>query len=271
MEKKRFKKGFKIVWFSLVIVFLIWNWSTFQSRNLPKNTLISDTAVEVMETDGQIVFKPKKTVTDLEIIFFQGGLADPKAYAPLCRQIAENGYTCHLIKMPYRFPQKYYKDIAGLFDLKSGQYVLGGHSQGAKMAAQFVYEHPGVMKGLFLMGTSHPRDIDLSGLAIPTLKFYAENDGLASVGEVLENKSKLPSNTQLVPIKGGNHSQFGYLGTLLLDNKASISLERQQAIVLKNLVLFLNKIQADSVSKNESYSLLPILCRLQNQKKRLLS
>ena len=56
------------------------------------------------------------------------------------------------------------------------------------MAAQFVYENPEVFKGLFLMGTSHPRDIDLSSSNIPCLKLYAEYDGLASVEEVMENK-----------------------------------------------------------------------------------
>jgi VIT1/CCC1 family predicted Fe2+/Mn2+ transporter len=76
------------------------------------------------------------------------------------------------------------------------------------------------------MGTSHPRDIDLSSQEISCIKLYAENDGLASVAEVMENKNKLPINTDLVLITGGNHSQFGYLGQLLMDNTATISLEQ---------------------------------------------
>ena len=69
------------------------------------------------------------------------------------------------------------------------------------MAAQFVYENTNLMKGLFLMGTSHPRDIDLSSQSIPSIKLYAENDGLASVEEVMTNKNKLPKNTRLVLTK----------------------------------------------------------------------
>jgi len=177
----------------------------------------------------------------MDVIFFQGGLADPHAYAPLCRKIAEIGFTCYLIKMDYRLPRKDYKKIARLFDLKSGHFVIGGHSQGGKMAAQFVFENPEVMKGLFLLGTSHPRDVDLSNLSIPTIKLYAENDGLASVEEVLTNKSKLPKNTKMVMIKGANHSQFGYLGKLLMDNDADITLEEQQAITFQYLSDFLNE------------------------------
>lgn len=241
MKKKKFWKIFKIVWISLVIIFLIWNWTTFQSRNLPKDTFKSDNNIEVIQTDDQIIFKSKKSVKTLEVIFFQGGLVDPKAYAPLCRKIADSGYTCHLIKMSLRLPQRDYQKISKMFDLKSGHYVIGGHSQGGKMAAQFVYENPGIMKGLFLMGTSHPRDINLSNLSIPMIKLYAENDGLASVEEVLENKDKLPKNANLILIKGANHSQFGYLGKLLMDNSANISLEDQQQQTFNNLINFLDE------------------------------
>ncbi|MEC8894402.1 MAG: hypothetical protein VX901_13860 [Candidatus Poribacteria bacterium] len=56
------------------------------------------------------------------------------------------------------------------------------------MASQFVYENPNLMKGLFLLGTSHPRDFDLSERILSTIKLYAEFDGLASVPEVMETK-----------------------------------------------------------------------------------
>jgi pimeloyl-ACP methyl ester carboxylesterase len=62
--------------------------------------------------------------------------------------------------MPWRLPQYNYKKISTIFDLKTGKYIIGGHSQGGKMAAQFVYENPNLMRGLFLIGTSHPRDMD---------------------------------------------------------------------------------------------------------------
>ena len=110
------------------------------------------------------------------------------------------------------------------------------------MAAQFVYENPKMLKGLFLMGTSHPRDIDLSSKYIPCIKLYAENDGLASVEEVLENENKLPRKTELVLIKGGNHSQFGYLGQLLMDNSANIPLEEQQSLSFEILLKFIVEI-----------------------------
>jgi hypothetical protein len=222
---------------------MIWNWAPFQSRNLPRDTFLNNDKVSVIETKDKITFNSKNADTIMDVIFFQGGLTDPKAYAPLCRKLAENGFTCHLIKMSLRLPQYDYQEVSTLFDLKSRIYVIGGHSQGGKMAAQFVYENPDLMKGLFLMGTSHPRDIDLSMRTIACIKLYAENDGLASVGEVMENKSKLPKEAKLVLIKGGNHSQFGYLGKLLMDNSASLSVEEQQQQTFDSLIEFMNEIK----------------------------
>lgn len=243
MKRWSNRKIFKTIWFSLVVVFFVWNWTTFQSRNLPKDTFENSELVTVTQSEDFITFQSDTAKSGINVIFFQGGLTDPKAYAPLCKKIAENGFTCHLIKMDWRLPQYDYRKTLTLFDLKNKNYVIAGHSQGAKMAAQLVFENPGSFKGLFLMGTSHPRDIDLSNLTIPTIKLYAENDGLASVGEVMENKDKLPKNARLILIEGGNHSQFGYLGKLLMDNSADITLEQQQQETFENLINFLAKLK----------------------------
>lgn len=242
---KKWWKILKIIWFRLLIIFFVWNWTTFQSHNLPKDTFLNSDIVSVIENNDLITFKTDASKNKFEIIFFQGGLTDPKAYAPLCRKLAQNGFTCHLLKMNWRLPQYYYNKISKLFNIKQGNYIIGGHSQGGKMAAYFVHENPNLMKGLFLLGTSHPRDIDLSNQNISCLKLYADKDGLASVDEVLANKNKLPKDTKLVLIKGGNHSQFGYLGKLLMDSTADISLEEQQQQTIDNLIIFMNEIRND--------------------------
>ncbi|WP_373523517.1 alpha/beta hydrolase [Aquiflexum sp.] len=236
---------FRIVWFSLITIFFIWNWTTYQSRNLPEITFADDDNVTVIKSSDKITFISNNSSYQNEIIFFQGGLTDPKAYGPLCRKIAENGFTCHLIKMNWRMPLWDYKKIESMFELKNGNYIIGGHSQGAKMASQFVFENPNLMKGLFLLGTSHPRDFDLSNRTLPTIKLYGEFDGLASVSEVMENKDKLPKSASLIELKGGNHSQFGYLGKLLTDDKAQIDLEEQQGLTLEALVDFFKKIETE--------------------------
>jgi hypothetical protein len=59
----------------------------------------------------------------------------------------------------------------------------------------------------------------------------------------MENKNKLPKNADLIEIKGGNHSQFGYLGKLLTDNTAEIDLDEQQRLTLDKLIDFFHKIE----------------------------
>ncbi|HAA15325.1 MAG TPA: alpha/beta hydrolase [Cytophagales bacterium] len=240
--KSKLRRRIRLIWFTLVGVFFVWQWTTYQSRGLPEGVLDTNGEVRVEKTADYYTFAPVGEASELEVIFFQGGLTDPKAYAPLCRQLAENGYVCHLIRMDWRMPVWDYQKVGGLFDLDSGKYVLGGHSQGAKMAAQWVYENPGQVLGLFLLGTSHPRDYSLAGQDLPTLKLYAEHDGLASVDEVLGNEHLLPLGTVLQLVEGGNHSQFGHLGRLLTDERATLSRPAQQQITRDHLLTFLNSI-----------------------------
>lgn len=235
-------KTFRVIWLTFVFVFVVWQAYSYQARGLPKHVFTRSERIEVQEDIEKISFISAIDSIETEVIFFQGGLVDPEAYAPLCRGIAEAGFSCHIVKMDWRMPAWGYEQIKNIFDLDAGNFVLAGHSQGGKVAAQFVYENTGLMKGLILLGTSHPRDVNLSKATIPTLKLYAEHDGLASVSEVLENQPLLPHNTSLVMIEGGNHSQFGYMGHLLLDSSAEISVEAQHKQILQNIILFLNSL-----------------------------
>lgn len=93
-----------------------------------------------------------------------------------------------------------YQQIKTLFSLTDTtiRFVLAGHSQGGKMAAQFAYENKNVLLGLILRGTSHPRVIDLSSFTLPVSKLYASNDGLASPPKFWKIKgSCLPTHNGL--------------------------------------------------------------------------
>lgn len=230
-------------WVAAGLVFIAWNVVSYQAHDLPKDTLTTTNTVEVSEADDFIAFKAK-TSHRQTVLFFPGALVDPNAYASLARHLAEEGYSTYIIKMPWRMASYGYKTIDALFDLTdtSKQYVLCGHSQGGKMAAQFVYENPNKLAGLILIGTSHPREIDLSTIRIPVMKLCASNDDLASLDEVDRNKRKLPADTDFVLIKGGNHAQFGYYGMQLSDDNATISRVEQQQLTEQAILRFLKKI-----------------------------
>ena len=202
--------------------------------------LESDDQINLICTDDFYLFTPSKEYKNV-FIFYPGALVDPKAYVPLCRNVAKSNTKVYIIKMPLRLASKGYnkpKEL-GLFTDTTKTYILAGHSQGAKMAAQFVHENPTLIDKLILIGSSHPRDISLSDNQIPILKIYGSRDGIADEKSILDNKSKLPSNAQFALIDGANHSQFGYYGFQLGDNRAQISREEQQSEVLKSILEFI--------------------------------
>ncbi len=83
---------------------------------------------------------------------------------------------------------------------------------------------------MVLIGTSHPKTIDLSDARIPITKVFASNDGIATVEMISSTRSLLPTDTRWIEIEGGNHSQFGHYGHQLFDGAPTISREQQQAI-----------------------------------------
>lgn len=239
-NKRSPRKTLLITWVMTGVIFTAWMFYSYQSKGVGKAVLESDSTVEIAENEGLYSFTPK-TGYQKVFIFYPGALVDPKAYAPLCRKVADNGYKALLIKMPWRLASKGYnkpKELNLLSDTTK-QYILAGHSQGAKMAAQFVHENPLLIDKLILIATTHPRDFDLSGVNIPVMKIYGSRDGVADADEVNKYKSKLPASTKYVLIEGANHAQFGYYGFQLGDNKATITRQQQQQITLDSILSFI--------------------------------
>lgn len=244
-RKRGFWKIFRNIWISLGLLFIGWMVYSYQAQDLPADSLVSNEQVEISNTADVISFTPKRAYTKV-LIFYPGAMVDPKAYAPLCKSIAEQGLQVHIFKMPWRLASLGYNkpEELDLFKDNTKEYILAGHSQGAKMAAQFVFENPSYISKLILMGTTHPRDIDMSDASIPVLKISGSVDGVASLGDVMANKSMLPDSTQFATIVGGNHSQFAYYGFQLGDNRASISREAQQKMVLQKIMTFIDSMTA---------------------------
>lgn len=217
-----------------------WLFYSYQSHGIDKNIFESNSITQARENDDFYSFTPTTKYKKV-IIFYPGALVDPKAYAPLCRKISDNGYKVLLIKMPWRLAKNGYNKPKeqSFFKDSTKQYILAGHSQGAKMAAQFVYENPTLIDKLILIATTHPRDIDLSNVNIPILKICGSKDGIAKVADINKNKSKLPPETKYVSIRGANHAQFGYYGFQLGDDKAGITRAQQQKVTLANILSFI--------------------------------
>jgi surfactin synthase thioesterase subunit len=179
-------------------------------------------------------------------------MAEPSAYAPLARTLSEAGYLTIIVKLPWGtaplagHEAQLWQTTQTIMTKENSiqQWILGGHSRGAAIAARTILAHEASFAGLILIGTSHPKEaaFSLSSSQIPVTKIFASEDGLASVAEVEANRGFLPQQTTWTKIAGGNHAQFGYYGTQLGDGQAIISREQQQQDTAVAILTFLNNL-----------------------------
>lgn len=244
----------RTIWVIAGLSFLLWLIFSYQSRDLPAAVLQSDATLTVTQSRDYISFWPEAHQPVTGLLFYPGGMVDPNAYAPLARQLAEKGFAAYLVKLPLRsapLPGQEAQVMAYTRQVMatnpSIQHWLGGHSWGGAIASRFVAAAPALFAALVLIGTSHPKDaaFDLSR-ALPVMKIYATQDGLASVAEIEETSRFLPKDTLWVRIEGGNHSQFGYMGTLLGDHRATISRVDQQAQTVAAILSLLKRVEQRS-------------------------
>jgi hypothetical protein len=249
---KKARQTFRIIWVVAGILFFIWMFYSSQSRGFPITVLQSDQKIVVAENNAYISFIPIENNRKTGLFFYPGALVDPKAYASMARHLAEDGFTTYIVKLPFRSAMLPRQEVIVLEHTRQiaaenqsiQRWAVSGHSRGGAIASRFVYAHKDLFSGLILIGTTHPKDgeFDLSARDLPVMKIYGTQDGLASVAEIVETSVLLPEDTIWVAIDGGNHAQFGYYGTQLGDNRATISRAEQQEITISAMLNFLKNI-----------------------------
>jgi len=245
-----------IAWGILVtIVFNAWMLLGRRAQGFDKGILESDARVAVASTPEWLSFTPAGTVESTGLVFFPGGMVDPRAYAPLAHSLALEGFETLIVKLPFRSAPFESQEKAVFERVRERitrdserRWAVAGHSRGAALACRFAARHPSSLAALILMGTTHPKDHDLSQALFPVLKLYATNDGVAPLAGVEANKALLPAGTRWVRIEGGNHGQFGWYGKQLGDERATISREQQQEIVREAILGFLRELPPTGVS-----------------------
>ena len=261
------------VWITLgltfTVVFVAWSLIAYRADAEARVAVRSDARVEVARMDDGWTFVPAEGSTPgaasgsppgaasgsparAALLFFPGALVDPLAYAPLARAVAEAGYVARIIELPRRgafggadSPEVEARVRSALASLPdSTRVVLGGHSRGAVVASRIAYSRPPWLGGLVLIGTSHPRDHDLSGLRVPVAKIVGTRDGLATTAEVEANAALLPPHTRWVRVEGGNHSQFGWYGFQPLDRRPRVSAADQRRAMIEAVLELLADVAA---------------------------
>jgi surfactin synthase thioesterase subunit len=247
--RKNIRIGLAVFWTGV----FAWLFYNMQSTDLDQSIMESDNNVSVENLSNAYVFTPTVDTMRSALIFYPGALVEPKAYAPMARTISESGYKTIILKLPYRLAlfkyqqEKVFQQTLDFINNDSDQrnWIIGGHSRGGKLATIFTVDYRSVMSGLLLVGTSHPREINLSDLNLDVTKIYGSNDGLASEEEINEFAVNLPADMHRVRIAGGNHRQFGYYGYQFGDSSADITREKQQKIMSDAIIRQLERVQAN--------------------------
>ncbi len=201
--------------------------------------LQSDATVQVT-SEPWLTFSPEGQQPVTGFIIYPGGRVDARSYAPVARAIAAEGYLAVIVPVPFNLavfkPAAAEAVIAAHEEVQ--RWAIGGHSLGGAMAADFVRTHPDAVQGLVLWA-AYPAGEGLAERQVPVTSIYGTQDGVATSEEIAASRLMLPSETQFVPIEGGNHAQMGWYGPQGGDGVASISREAQQAQMVAATVALL--------------------------------
>ena len=119
-----------------------------------------------------------------------------------------------------------------------GSWVIGGHSLGGAMAAEFVKGSPTAVDGIALLASYPAESTDLSALPIGAVSTYGTENGVTPPEGFEASLARLPPGTALIVIEGGNHAQFGHDGPQAGDGVATIDREEQQRQTAEAVLAF---------------------------------
>ena len=227
----------------LIVGFLVWAWTPLGPMPEAIQALESSERV-VVDRDSWYEFSPVEERPEIGVILYPGGRVDPRSYAPTAHALAEEGYLVVIVPMPLNLAvlgaSKAEQVISAYPEIET--WVIGGHSLGGSMAANFTKVNPQLVDGLVLWASYPAGSDDLSGIDAPVASISATLDGLASVDDIAGSKLLLPADTSWVVIEGGNHAQFGWYGEQGGDNPALISREEQQEQIINATLELLQEI-----------------------------
>ena len=234
----------KIIRWFIIIVFVIafemmfWGikWATYARPPLPEAVaaLESDNLVEVV-LEPWLTFVPAQDSRAAGFIFYPGGRIDPQGYAPLMQAIASEGYLVVVPEMPINmavFDPNVADEIIEIYP-EISHWVIGGHSVGGTMAAQYANTHRETVDGLAIWASYPAGNADLSDTDLPVVSIYGSHDPGVNDDAILERHDLLPDDSVYVRIEGGDHHQFGSYEINSDEDHAVIERGSQQAQIVR--------------------------------------
>lgn len=228
------KKALKIILLTLTVIvvssiggFLIFTSFYYHADEIAVDLVENDLLIE--EDGGLVIFYPE-AADDMNqgLIFYPGGNVEYIAYAPLLKQLAEEGITCFLVKMPFNmalFGINKANAIVDAYDFDT--WYIAGHSLGGAMMSQHLKNYADQYAGCIYLDAYPINDAEIDDFVI-----------FSSELKVEEYADKVEAD---YVIDGGNHAQFGNYGIQKGDNVATISREEQQRLTVEQMIMFMSE------------------------------
>ena len=208
----------------------------------------TESAVEVLRDngvqreDGQLVFQPSSP-NGKGLIYYPGGLVDPEAYAVTAQGIADAGYLVVVPKMPLNLAFTGINRADGIMadfpEIES--WVIGGHSLGGAMAAEYAKNNVDKLDGLIMFASYPANNEDFVNFPIPILTIIGSEDPGAPEQEAFYER--ISDSASRFIIEGGNHRQYGDYSFQKGDGIATISAAEQQGQIIAATIQFLDSLQ----------------------------
>lgn len=154
-----------------------------------------------------------------------------EAYAPLMRDLADRGFLCVIVPMPFNLAVLDANGADGVQERFPAvrRWILMGHSLGGVMAAGYLDGHARSWDGLVLLGAYSTADLSDDGVTVLSIT-GGFGRGAEPPGRPPTNEGNLGEDARELVIPGGNHAQFGSYGPQDGDGEASLSPEEQRAL-----------------------------------------
>ena len=201
--------------------------------------------VEVTSTATRIEMTPTDPAGGAGLVFYPGGLVDPRAYAGLLRPIAEAGYPVVIVKPPYGIGFLARGAAADIVQSSEADiaWVVGGHSLGGVAAAAAAND--GTTFDRLALWAAFPAGniADRNDLAVTSI--FGSEDRLTTPEAVAESAADLPPDTLFVEIEGGIHSYFGDYGPQRGDGTATVARPEAQRQIVDATLDLLRSVAAE--------------------------
>jgi hypothetical protein len=241
-------------WLRMAVLLLVmaslvpgFQWITFAREPLPEAlaALNNDSQVEI-EHDPWLTLYPANNSPATGFIFYPGGRIDPRGYSSLMKAIAKEGFLVVVPEMPLNiaaFKPNAADEIISLYPGIS-HWVIGGHSVGGTMAAQYSDKHREMIDGLAIWASYPANNSNLSDFQGLVISIYGTADPGVNDSSIAERKDLLPGDTDYIRIAGGDHHQFGSYLTKIENDHATIPRDSQHEQIVEATLELLREVSS---------------------------